>query len=61
MRAVGFSIEKAVARFLPHTMAEGPRFPTFCLTLYLRLSILWRIFGKQFLVVARKTALLGGD
>lgn len=61
MRAVGFSIENAVARFLPYTMVEGPRFPTFCITLYLRLPVLWPIFGKQFLVVARKTTFSGGD
>jgi SAM-dependent methyltransferase len=54
LRVNGFSVEKAVARFLPYTMAEGPSFPMWLVALYLRLPVLWRFFGKQFLVMARK-------
>ncbi len=49
-----FAITSCIARFLPYTMAGGPRYPLFCLRLYLRFSPLWRIFGRQFLVVAQK-------
>ena len=51
----GFAIERCHARFLPYTMAGGPRYPLLFLRLYLALTPAWRIFGKQFLVVARKT------
>jgi SAM-dependent methyltransferase len=50
-----FAIEKCIARFLPYTMASGPLYPLFFLRLYLRLPLAWRIFGKQFLVVAVKS------
>ncbi len=50
----GFRIEKCVDKFLPFTMASGPQYPTFFISLYLRLPFVWRIFGKQFLVIGRK-------
>lgn len=49
-----FKMERCVAKFLPYTMAGGPRYPVFLLRAYLRLSPAWRLFGKQFLVVALK-------
>jgi SAM-dependent methyltransferase len=52
----GFHIEKRVAKFLPYTMSHGPHYPTFFLRLYLAVPLFWRVFGKQFLVVAQKTA-----
>jgi SAM-dependent methyltransferase len=52
----GFSIERQVARFLPYTMAKGRQYPTWMLRLYLALPAAWPMFGKQFLVVARKPA-----
>jgi SAM-dependent methyltransferase len=52
----GFHIEKQVAKFLPYTMSRGPEYPTFLLRLYLAVPPLWRMFGKQFLVVAQKPA-----
>ncbi len=51
----GFAVDACIARFLPYTMASGPRYPLFMLRAYLRLPLAWRIFGKQFLVVGRKT------
>lgn len=56
LRAMGFKIQKQVARFLPYTMAGRSVFPRWVIATYLRLPILWRFFGKQFLVIARKTA-----
>jgi len=50
----GFRIEKCLDKFLPYTMASGPKYPLALLRLYLRLPLAWRIFGKQFLIVARK-------
>jgi SAM-dependent methyltransferase len=50
----GLEIEYARAQFLPYTMANGRRYPTWVLYAYLQMPPLWRLFGKQFLVVARK-------
>ena len=55
-RNCGLEIEHTRAQFLPYTMAGGRRYPTWLLRAYLRLPLLWRLFGKQFLVVARKPA-----
>jgi SAM-dependent methyltransferase len=49
-----FAVEQCRGRFLPYKMAGGPNYPLFCLRLYLSVPLAWRIFGKQFLVVARK-------
>jgi SAM-dependent methyltransferase len=49
-----FEIEKSVARFLPYTMSRGPQYPTWLLRVYLAVPAVWRLFGKQFLVIARK-------
>ena len=48
LAAAGFSLERAVARFLPYTMSAGPRYPLALLRLYLRLPVLWRVFGRPF-------------
>jgi len=48
-----FAIEKLVPRFLPYTMSHGRQYPVWMLRLYLSTPFLWRLFGKQFLVVAR--------
>jgi SAM-dependent methyltransferase len=50
----GFSIERRTDRFLPYTMSQGSEPPVWMLRLYLRLPVVWRFFGKQFLVIARK-------
>lgn len=51
----GFAIERSVPRFLPYTMVNSREYPLFLLRLYLRMPLVWRILGKQFLIVARKT------
>lgn len=53
----GFRIEKCIAKFLPFTMVNGPQYPAFFLAVYLRIPFVWRIFGKQFLVLAKKESL----
>jgi SAM-dependent methyltransferase len=50
----GFELEYARAQFLPYTMAKGRRYPVWVLKAYLQLTPLWKVFGKQFLIVARK-------
>ena len=54
LSACHFAIEKRVARFLPYTMSHGRQYPQWALRLYLALPPVWRIFGKQFLVVGQK-------
>jgi SAM-dependent methyltransferase len=54
MEKCGFEVEYCLDRFLPYTMAQGPRYPVRMLGAYLSFPLAWRLFGKQFLVVARK-------
>ena len=54
MSKCGFEIDHAVAQFLPYTMANGRQYPAWVLRLYLALTPLWKVFGKQFLIVGRK-------
>ncbi len=54
LRAEGFSIDFGIGRFLPFTMSSGRRYPLLFVRLYLALPFLWRLFGRQFLIVARK-------
>jgi hypothetical protein len=53
-RLCGFETAYINAATLPYSMSQGFRPPLWCLKLYLRLPLLWRFFGKQFLVVLRK-------
>ena len=50
----GFTVDVCLGRFLPYTMASGPRYPLALLRAYLKLPLAWRIFGKQFLVVGAR-------
>jgi ubiquinone/menaquinone biosynthesis C-methylase UbiE len=58
LELLGFEVETCIARFLPYTMARGPQPPLSLVHWYLKAPALWRIRGRQFLVVARagKTA-----
>lgn len=49
-----FSTELCLGKFLPYTMAGGPRYPLSFVSAYLKLPLAWRLFGKQFLVVAQR-------
>jgi len=51
----GFAMQRIEGRFLPYTIARGPRYPAIFLRAYLRLPWAWRLFGQQFLIVAQKT------
>ena len=48
-----FEIVRCIPRFMPYTMSEGHNPPLFFVWLYLKLPLAWRLFGKQFLVIAR--------
>jgi SAM-dependent methyltransferase len=54
MAETGFTLEEQIPRFLPYTMSRGSQRPIWMLRLYLKLKFAWPLFGKQFLVVARK-------
>lgn len=53
LAAAGYQIEKIIPRFLPYSfrsrLPAGPKL----INAYLRLPILWRILGKQFLIIAK--------
>ncbi len=50
----GFSIETSIPRFLPFTTKGKLPKSTLLLRLYLRLPLVWRFFGGQAFIVARK-------
>lgn len=50
----GLRIERVEPQFLPYSMSQGLTPPLILLRLYLFLPMLWRLFGKQFLVIAQK-------
>ena len=49
-----FTIEQSESKFLPYNMVRGKERPLFMVSLYLRFPILWKLFGKQFLKIAKK-------
>jgi SAM-dependent methyltransferase len=50
----GFRIMRRTARFLPYSMSQGFAPPVAFIAVYLRVPLLWRLFGRQFLIVATK-------
>lgn len=50
----GFSIELCVDRFIPYTTKGGLPTHPLLVAIYLKLPVLWKVFGKQFFIVARK-------
>jgi SAM-dependent methyltransferase len=55
MTMTGYRIEKVIPKFLPYTMSQGSRPPLWTLRVFLSVPLLWALFGRQFLVVGRKT------
>ena len=49
-----FEVDVCLAKFLPYTMASGPRYPLAFLRAYLKMPFAWSVFGKQFLLVASR-------
>ena len=54
LRLQGFRIDKAIDRFLPYTMVNARPVPSAVISLYLMFPVVWKIFGKQFLIIAAK-------
>jgi SAM-dependent methyltransferase len=54
LRNTGYEIDYSVDRFLPFTMSGRREYPVWTLQMYLHLPFAWRLFGKQFLVVAKR-------
>ena len=50
----GFSILENHDRFLPYTMVDSREYPLAAISLYLKVRPAWKIFGRQFLIVAAK-------
>ncbi len=50
----GFTILENHDRFLPYTMVNRREYPLFLLSLYLKLPLAWKFFGRQFLIIAAK-------
>jgi ubiquinone/menaquinone biosynthesis C-methylase UbiE len=49
-----YDVDRIIPRFLPYTTRSALPQHAFLIKSYLRFPPAWRIFGKQFLVVARK-------
>jgi SAM-dependent methyltransferase len=49
-----FNIKKSYPKFLPYNMVRNKERPLFLVSLYLRFPLLWSIFGRQFLIIAKK-------
>ena len=47
-------IEESYPKFLPYNMVRVKERPLILIPFYLRFSFLWKIFGKQFLIIAKK-------
>ena len=50
----GFQIEVLKPQFLPFTMDRAPEYPMLFVKLYITFPIVWRLLGRQFLIIARK-------
>lgn len=60
LRTMGFEIDVCLPRFLPYSMSTGRTPPLMLVRIYLKCPWAWPVFGKQFLVVARKRKTAGG-
>jgi len=52
----GFVVEKCIAKFLPYTIRGSLPTHPFLVWLYLKMPFAWKILGKQFFIVARRTS-----
>ena len=51
---MGFKKHLVLARFLLYSMVRKKQYPMALIAAYLKMPIFWRIFGKQFLVIAER-------
>ncbi len=54
LEVAGFQEELVIPRFLPFTMSDRVPYRPFLVRLYLKVPLAQRLWGKQFLVIARK-------
>ena len=54
LELVGFKVKTVIPKFLPYTMSDGKEPPIILLKLYLKVPLFWKVFGKQFFIVAEK-------
>jgi SAM-dependent methyltransferase len=54
LEIIGYEMAECTDRFLPYTMVGAAQKPLWTVSLYLKLPLAWKIFGKQFLLVACK-------
>lgn len=54
LRVRGFRIDRVIDRFLPYTMVNKRSTPAALVRLYLRVPLVWKLLGKQFLVIATR-------
>jgi SAM-dependent methyltransferase len=54
LEVAGFEVEQSIPKFLPYTMSGGFPYRPFMVRLYLALPFAQKLFGRQFLIVARK-------
>jgi SAM-dependent methyltransferase len=50
----GFEVDLSLDRFLPYSMSQGRTYPLWMLRAYLAMPATWPLFGRQFLMIARK-------
>jgi SAM-dependent methyltransferase len=50
----GFELNLCLAKFLPYSMSQGRTYPLWMLRAYLSMPAVWPLFGRQFLVIAKK-------
>ena len=55
LQQTGFRMQRVIPRFLPFTMQHSLPTNDTLVRLYLKFPLVWRVFGKQFLVVASKS------
>ncbi len=50
----GYEVVKTISRFLPYTTKSAIPKHQLLVRIYLHFPLLWRLFGKQFLIIGRK-------
>ena len=48
-----FEIINVIPKFLPYNMVRIRERPLYLVSIYLKIPLLWKILGKQFLVIAK--------
>jgi hypothetical protein len=56
LHAAGFEVEQVVPRFLPYSFSGVLPASAALVRAYLHMPLVWRVLGKQFLVVGRRPA-----